>query len=32
LMERRSLKAEVTDPKTLPSKNTVKKELKPKIF
>jgi hypothetical protein len=32
LMERRSLKVEVTDPKALPSKNTVKKELKSKTF
>ncbi|MDA9217378.1 hypothetical protein N9O68_04175 [Candidatus Pelagibacter ubique] len=32
LMERRSLKAEVIDLKALPSKNTVKKELKSKIF
>ena len=32
LMERRSLKVELTDPKALPSKNTVKKELKSKIF
>jgi hypothetical protein len=30
--ERKSLKAEVTDLKVLPSKNTVKKELKSKIF
>jgi len=32
LMERKSLKAEVIDLKALPSKNTVKRELKPKIF
>jgi len=32
LMERRSLKAEVTDPKVLPLKNIVKKELKSKTF
>ena len=32
LMERRSLKAEVTDLKALPSKNIVKRELKSKIF
>jgi len=32
LMERRSLKVEVTDPKALPSKNTVKKDLKSKTF
>ena len=32
LMERRSLKVEVTDLKALPSKNTVKKELKSKTF
>ena len=32
LMERRSLKAEVTDLKVLPSKSTVKKELKSKTF
>jgi hypothetical protein len=32
LMERRSLKVEVTDLKVLPSKNIVKKELKFKIF
>ena len=32
LMERRSLKVEVTDLKALPSKNIVKKELKSKIF
>ena len=31
-MERRSLKVEVIDLKALPSKNTVKKELKSKIF
>ena len=32
LMERRSLKVEVIDLKALPSKNTVKKELKSKTF
>jgi hypothetical protein len=32
LMERRSLIVEMTDLKTLPSKNTVKKELKSKTF
>ena len=32
LVEKRSLKTEVTDLKTLPLKNIVKKELKPKIF
>ena len=32
LMERRSLKAEVIDLKVSPSKNIVKKELKPKTF
>jgi len=32
LMEKRSLKVEVTDPKVLPLKNIVKKELKSKIF
>ena len=32
LMEKRSLKAEVIDLKPLPSKNTVKKELKSKTF
>ena len=32
LVERRSLKVEVTDLKALPSKNTVKKELKFKTF
>jgi hypothetical protein len=32
LMERRSLKAEVTDPKASPSKNIVKSEPKFKIF
>ena len=32
LMERKSLKVEVTDLKALPSKNTVKKELKSKTF
>ena len=32
LMGRKSLKAEVIDPKVLPSKNIVKKELKFKTF
>ena len=32
LKERKSLKVEVTDLKALPLKNTVKKELKFKIF
>jgi CO dehydrogenase/acetyl-CoA synthase alpha subunit len=32
LMVRRSLRVEVIDPKALPSKNIVKKELKSKIF
>ena len=32
LMERRSLKAEVIDLKISPSKNIVKKKLKPKTF
>ena len=32
LMEKRSLKVEVTDLKALPSKSIVKKDLKSKIF
>jgi hypothetical protein len=32
LKERRNLRVEVIDQKTLPLKNTVKKGLKPKIF